>query len=143
SPEPFGPIYDAGTFTVNLVSNSRSRFLRARISVEVDGRKALEELQTREPAVRDAIIATLRSYTPAQLADADGTAALTEHREEVAAREPAVRDGLIATPRSYTPAQLADADGIGALKEQLEQVLSDMLPEGRVKRVYFQEFLTQ
>lgn len=102
---PLGPVYHAGTFTVNLASSGRNNaFLRAEVVLEVDDRKTLEALEGQEPAVRDAIIVTLRSYTAAQL---------------------------------------AEPEGILALRTELAEAISQLLPRGEIKQVYFREFITQ
>lgn len=78
-PAPLGPVYQAGVFTVNLAGSGRgSSFLRATIALEVEDRKSVEALQAREPAVRDAIIVTLRSFTSAELAAPEGLVELRE-----------------------------------------------------------------
>src|SRR5690606_14511159 len=102
---PLGPIYNAGVFTVNLSNAGRgNRFVRATIALEVDSRKTVQALEEREPAVRDAIIVTLRGYTPEDLA---------------------------------TP------EGFASLREEIRAATSALLPEGEVRYVYFQEFITQ
>lgn len=102
---PLGPIYNAGVFTVNLSNAGRgNRFVRATIALEVDSRKTVQALEEREPAVRDAIIVTLRGYTPEDLA---------------------------------TP------EGFASLREEIRAATSALLPEGKVRYVYFQEFITQ
>lgn len=74
-----GPVFDAGTFTVNLSGGGRTTgFLRAAISLEVDSNKAVEELTAREAAVRDTIIVALRSFTPAEVMEEDGIHRLKE-----------------------------------------------------------------
>lgn len=102
---PLGPIYQAGVFTVNLANSGRGgRFVRATIALEVDSRKTVQALEEREPAVRDAIIVTLRSYTSDDLA---------------------------------TP------EGFASLREEIRAATSALLPEGEVRYVFFQEFITQ
>ena len=76
-----GPVYDAGTFTVNLASQ-RVRFMRAAISLEVDHASTISALDSRRPAVRDAIINVLRQASVEELAEDKGLQAL---RTEIAA----------------------------------------------------------
>lgn len=78
-----GPIFDAGVFTVNLSGGGRTTgFLRAAISLEVDSKKAMEELEAREPAVRDTIIVALRSFTTEEVREDEGIDRLKERIQQ-------------------------------------------------------------
>lgn len=71
-----GPIYPLDAFTVNLLSENGSRFLKTKIDLEQPNEKAAEtltpELDKKKSAVRDIIIKTLTSKTYEEVSTAKG-----------------------------------------------------------------------
>ena len=59
-----GPTYELGGFTVNFTDQQNYNFLKASITFEVSHDKLNEELNKREPQIRDLVISILRSQTP-------------------------------------------------------------------------------
>lgn len=71
--------YDAGVFTVNLVTDNRpgvGRFLRTHIILEAEDNRVVRDLAAREPELKDRIIAVLRSQNAADLEGEAGQARL-------------------------------------------------------------------
>lgn len=90
-----GPIYNAGTMTVNLSAHGvpSTRFVRAGVAFELDSEKARRQLEQREEQVKDKIISIVRQQTPESIATAEGERALKQQLGE-AVNELLV-DGLV------------------------------------------------
>ncbi len=74
---PIGPTYDVGEFIVNLTSNTNQmRFIRTQVMLEASDAKAMAELETRKPQLRDRLISLLRARTIDELSSDDGMEAL-------------------------------------------------------------------
>ncbi|MBO8141044.1 MAG: flagellar basal body-associated FliL family protein [Firmicutes bacterium] len=69
-----GPMFDAGTFTVNLSAGGvpAARYVRTGIVLDLDSQATLELVQERDPQVRDRIIAVLRQQTPESISGSEG-----------------------------------------------------------------------
>ncbi len=63
-----GPVYEVGEFTLNLATSSskQSHFIRTEIVLEVSDKRALSDLEKRQPQVRDILISLIRSRTAEQ-----------------------------------------------------------------------------
>ncbi len=59
--DEIGLTYQLGEFTVNLTRSGGYKFVKTNIVVEIDGEEVIEELDKREPQIRDIIISTLRA----------------------------------------------------------------------------------
>lgn len=55
-----GPTYTLGDFVVNLSGSGGYQFIKANIVVEVDKKEVINELDRRNPQIRDLILLTLR-----------------------------------------------------------------------------------
>jgi len=62
--DEIGPTYQLGNFTVNFAENQNYQFLKASIVFEVSHAKLNEELNKRNPQIRDLVISILRTQTP-------------------------------------------------------------------------------
>lgn len=63
-----GPTYDAGEFTLNLTSTSNQRrIIRTQIVLETSDNKAISQLESRTPQIRDQLITLLRARTIEEL----------------------------------------------------------------------------
>jgi flagellar basal body-associated protein FliL len=62
--DEIGPTHQLGDFTVNFAEESNYQFLKASITFEVSHDKLKEELNKRNPQIRDMVISILRSQTP-------------------------------------------------------------------------------
>src|SRR6056297_604738 len=59
-----GPTHELGSFTVNFSETDNYNFLKASIVFEVSHDKLTEELNKRDPQIRDLVISILRSQKP-------------------------------------------------------------------------------
>lgn len=69
-----GPIYNAGTMTVNLSAHGvpSTRFVRAGVAFELDSERSRRRLEQRDEQVKDKIISVVRQQTPASIASDEG-----------------------------------------------------------------------
>jgi flagellar FliL protein len=73
-----GPIYPLDQFIVNLVSNNADRYLKCKISFELDSPDLQQEVDKKLPAIRDIIINILSSKTVEEIQTAKGKEKLKE-----------------------------------------------------------------
>lgn len=73
-----GILYPLDTFTVNLKSDAGRRYLKATLSLELDGKELSLELDKKSPVIRDRIIRILTSKTLEEISSSKGTTKLTE-----------------------------------------------------------------
>lgn len=78
-----GPTYELGEFTVNFTEEKNYNFLKASIVFEVSNDKLNEELNKRDPQIRDLIISILRSQTPEDIKAPSTQSIKDEIRNEV------------------------------------------------------------
>lgn len=62
-------------------------------------------------------------------------------QEEIEKRKPQVRDYIILILSSKTYDQVASREGKDALREEIKDTLNSFLSKGKIKRVYFTEFI--
>jgi flagellar FliL protein len=67
-----GILYPLDTFTVNLKSDSGRRYLKAAISLELNGEELSIELDNKSPVIRDRIIRILSSKTLEEISSKKG-----------------------------------------------------------------------
>jgi flagellar FliL protein len=70
--QEMGPIYNMETFLVNLNEPQGKRYLKAKVTLELDTVKVQMELEKRLPQIRDAVLAMLSSKTYADISDLTG-----------------------------------------------------------------------
>lgn len=70
-------------FIVNLMDNTGTRYLKVTIQLEMDKQEAVDEVKTRTPQIRDAVLVLLSSKTYADIGTVQGKYQL---RDEVIAR---------------------------------------------------------
>jgi flagellar FliL protein len=73
-----GPIYPLDQFIVNLISNNANRYLKCKISFELDSPEFQQEIDKKLPAVRDIIINILSSKSVEEIQTAKGKQKLKE-----------------------------------------------------------------
>jgi flagellar FliL protein len=73
-----GPIYPLDQFIVNLISNNANRYLKCKISFELDSPELQQEIDKKLPAVRDIIINILSSKSVEEIQTAKGKQKLKE-----------------------------------------------------------------
>ncbi|MCF6310345.1 MAG: flagellar basal body-associated protein FliL [Sulfurimonas sp.] len=73
-----GILYPLDTFTVNLKSDAGRRYLKATISLELNGEELSIELDNKSPVVRDRIIRILTSKTLEEISSKKGKKKVSE-----------------------------------------------------------------
>jgi flagellar FliL protein len=73
-----GVLYPLDTFTVNLKSDSGRRYLKATISLELNGQELSIELDKKAAVIRDRIIRILTSKTLEEISSQKGKQKITE-----------------------------------------------------------------
>lgn len=73
-----GPLYSFDTFIVNLADPGGIRYLKVSMQAEVDSNKVIEEIEKRNPQVRDLILTVLSSKTYAEVSTPQGKIALKQ-----------------------------------------------------------------
>lgn len=82
-PDVSGHIYPLETFVVNLSDQGRTRYLKVTIQLEMDKQEATQEVATKIPQVKDALIILLSSKTVDEVTATEGKYQL---RDEIVAR---------------------------------------------------------
>lgn len=70
--EDLGPMIQVDEFLINLLDKEANRYLKATMTLEVDNQATLEEIQTRMPQIRDAILLHTSNKTFNELHDLQG-----------------------------------------------------------------------
>ncbi|MBU1658100.1 flagellar basal body-associated protein FliL [bacterium] len=99
-----GILYPLDTFTVNLKSDAGRRYLKATMSLELEGKELSLELDSKAPVIRDRVIRILTSKT----------------LEEISSKK-----------------------GKQKVSEQIMDTLNAMISDGKIKGIYFTEFVIQ
>lgn len=73
-----GILYPLDTFTVNLKSDAGRRYLKATISLELNGQELSMELDKKAPVIRDRIIRILTSKTLEEISSKKGKQKVSE-----------------------------------------------------------------
>ncbi|QOY55562.1 flagellar basal body-associated protein FliL [Candidatus Sulfurimonas marisnigri] len=73
-----GILYPLDTFTVNLKSDAGRRYLKATISLELNGNELSIELDNKSPVIRDRIIRILTSKTLEEISSKKGKQKVSE-----------------------------------------------------------------
>jgi len=99
-----GPMVTIDSFIVNIMDDQESRYLKAAITMEVDGEEAAMELSQRMPQVKDAVL-------------------------------------LLVGNKTFD--ELNDLQGKIQLRAELINKINSILLKGKVKRIYFTDFVVQ
>lgn len=99
-----GPMVNIDTFIVNILDDEENRYLKAAITIEVDGPATADEINSRLPQVQDAILLLIGNKTFGELRDMQGKM---------------------------------------QLRAELINRLNEILSKGKVKRIYFTDFVVQ
>lgn len=76
-----GPLYSMQEEIVaNLADEGSEHFVKAKITLELDNKKTLKEMEERSPQIRDTLISTLRSKQTSDIKAKDG---LNKLRQEI------------------------------------------------------------
>ncbi len=70
--QEMGPVYNMETFLVNLNEPQGKRYLKAKVTLELDTVKVQLELEKRLPQITDAVLAMLSSKTYTDISDLTG-----------------------------------------------------------------------
>lgn len=73
-----GPIFSLETFIVNLADESRSRYLRVTMDLELNAKSDADMLSDRLPQIRDSILTILPSKRFEDIASIEGKTALRD-----------------------------------------------------------------
>lgn len=77
-----GPTTDLGTFRITLADPGQNRYLKAVLKARVNGAEVLEEIEVREPEIRDRIIDYLSSLTVKETQGSSSKAAIRENLQK-------------------------------------------------------------
>ncbi|WP_345978775.1 flagellar basal body-associated protein FliL [Sulfurimonas sp. HSL3-2] len=88
-----GILYPLDTFTVNLLSENGSRYLKAQISLELSGQELAAELDSKKAVIRDRILRLLSSKSLEEVSTLKGKDKLSEQIMDVL--NPMLTDGSI------------------------------------------------
>ncbi len=91
--DKIGILLPLDTFTVNLMSESGSRYLKATISLELSGKELTEELEAKKPVIRDKILRLLSSKSIEEVSTLKGKDQLSE--QIMQQLNPMLKDGSI------------------------------------------------
>ncbi len=67
-----GPMVDISEFIVNIISEENNHYVKASLTIELDGEPAATEVQKRMPQIRDSILLLLGNKTYDELQDLQG-----------------------------------------------------------------------
>ncbi len=81
--ETVGPMVNIDSFIVNILDDQGGRYLKAAITLELDGKAAADEVGTRLPQLRDAILLHVGNKSFQEMSDLQGKLQL---RAELIAR---------------------------------------------------------
>ena len=70
--DKIGILYPLDTFTVNLLSENGSRYLKAQVSLELSGKELTEELDAKKAVIRDKILRILSSKSVEEVSTLKG-----------------------------------------------------------------------
>ena len=102
--QDIGPIYSLDTFIVNLVGGRNKNYLKAKIEIEVDSEKTIDEINKRLPQVKDSILTMLSSKSNEDINTLEGKL---------------------------------------QLRAEITSTLNQFLKSGKIKNVYFTDFIVQ
>ncbi len=134
-PSSVGPMIEIKDFIVNIISEGDRHFVKAAITIELIDNPA--------PAPANVHIA------PAAGGDAHGggdgkNATMNDAaKSEAAQRMPQIRDGILLLIGNKTYEELQDLQGKKQLKAELTSKLNSILHYGKVKEIYFTDFVVQ
>jgi flagellar FliL protein len=70
--QEMGPVYNMETFLVNLNEPQGKRYLKAKVTIELDTENVRVELERRLPQIRDAVLTMLSSKAYSDISDLTG-----------------------------------------------------------------------
>lgn len=77
-----GPIYSTSEFTVNLAETNGKRYLKTQLSLEVNHKKVLKELDKKLPVLEDTVITVLSKQKISDLETLDGKENIKKELQE-------------------------------------------------------------
>lgn len=91
--DKIGTLYPLDTFTVNLLSENGSRYLKAQVSLELSGPELAAELDKKKAVIRDKILRLLSSKSLEEVSTLKGKDKLSEQILDIL--NPMLNDGSI------------------------------------------------
>ena len=128
-----GPMIEIKDFIVNIISEGERHYVKAAITIELIDNPA--------PTT-----ATLGGSQGGGEAHGGGSKAATGNdlaKEEAALRMPQIRDSILLLIGNKTYEELQDLQGKKQLKAELTSKLNSILHYGKVKEIYFTDFVVQ
>ncbi len=113
-----GPMIEIKEFVVNIISEGDSHYVKAALTIELDNNPAVIDKKT--------------AATGNDLA-----------MEEATLRMPQIRDGILLLIGNKTYEELQDLQGKKQLKAELASRINSILQRGKVKEIYFTDFVVQ
>jgi flagellar protein FliL len=130
-PTAIGPMIEIKDFIVNIISEGERHYVKAAITIELIDNPALT------------------SGTVSSGGDAHGGGGSKKAtgndlaKEEATQRMPQIRDSILLLIGNKTYEELQDLQGKKQLKAELTSKLNSILHNGKVKEIYFTDFVVQ
>lgn len=130
-PAAIGPMIEIKDFIVNIISEGERHYVKAAITIELID----------NPAVSTG---TVSSGGGAHGGGGSKTATGNDlAKEEATQRMPQIRDSILLLIGNKTYEELQDLQGKKQLKAELTSKLNSILHNGKVKEIYFTDFVVQ
>lgn len=117
-PPAIGPMIEIKEFVVNIVSESDRHYVKASLTIELINNTNIVNKETK----------------------ATGNDAA---KEEATQRMPQIRDSILLLISNKTYEELQDLQGKKQLKAELASKINSVLQSGKVKEIYFTDFVVQ
>jgi len=132
-PSSVGPMIEIKDFIVNIISEGDRHFVKAAITIELIDNPA--------PAPEGAHVAPAAGGAKG---GGDGKPTMNDLATgEAAQRMPQIRDSILLLIGNKTYEELQDLQGKKQLKAELTSKLNSILHYGKVKEIYFTDFVVQ
>jgi flagellar FliL protein len=129
-PAAIGPMIEIKDFIVNIISEGERHYVKAAITIELID----------NPAVSTGTVSSGGAHGGSGSKTATGNDLA---KEEAAQRMPQIRDSILLLIGNKTYEELQDLQGKKQLKAELTSKLNSILHNGKVKEIYFTDFVVQ
>jgi flagellar FliL protein len=128
-PAAIGPMIEIKDFIVNIISEGERHYVKAAITIELID----------NPAVATGTVSSGGAHGGGSKTATGNDLA----KEEAAQRMPQIRDSILLLIGNKTYEELQDLQGKKQLKAELTSKLNSILHNGKVKEIYFTDFVVQ
>lgn len=128
-PAAIGPMIEIKDFIVNIISEGERHYVKAAITIELID----------NPAVATGAVSSGGAHGGGSKTATGNDLA----KEEAAQRMPQIRDSILLLIGNKTYEELQDLQGKKQLKAELTSKLNSILHNGKVKEIYFTDFVVQ